>query len=106
VKPISGAMDILAKTSEGIHNSNKTQAELQMDERYRQPRAFYGVEMVIQEYDPSHANLLYIVPKLRLPIKEPGEKPSSIDLSIFYNAWEIESDNDIYDWHVLMLTKS
>jgi len=31
VKPISGAMDILAKTSEGIHNSNKTQAELQMD---------------------------------------------------------------------------
>ena len=46
------------------------------------------------------------MPKLKLPIKEPGEKPSLIDLSIFYNAWVIESENDVYDWHVLMLTKS
>jgi vacuolar protein sorting-associated protein 13A/C len=35
VKPITGAMDLVVKTSEGIENSSKSPQEFQSDERMR-----------------------------------------------------------------------
>lgn len=75
VKPITGLMDFMSKTQEGILNSTKTPEELAADERIRPPRAFYRKERIIMEYDNSHANLLSIVPKLRY---RPTENPHSL----------------------------
>lgn len=65
VKPMSGAMDLMVKTSEGIENSQKSHLEFLPDERLRQPRAFYEIEKVIRDYDIVHANVLSIAPKLK-----------------------------------------
>ena len=66
IKPISGVMDVVTKTSHGINNATKTNEELERswDARIRPPRPFYEAERLIRPYDKRHAELLRIVPKL------------------------------------------
>jgi len=44
VKPISGTLDLISYTTEGIKNSSKRPEELANDKRLRLPRAFYYKE--------------------------------------------------------------
>jgi len=105
VKPLTGAMDLVTKTSEGISNANKSPLALFQDTRMRQPRAFYDQEHIIREFDHTHANLLSLVPRLRYSMPtDPGHK-LLIDTRVFYNAWILEENSDIFDWHVLFLTQ-
>jgi vacuolar protein sorting-associated protein 13A/C len=66
IKPISGVMDVVTKTSHGINNATKTKEELERswDARIRPPRPFYEAERLIRPYNKRHADLLRIVPKL------------------------------------------
>ena len=61
VKPVTGAMDLVTKTSQGIENITSQNNQFS-DERLRPPRAFYGKEKVIRKYDIVHANLLMLAP--------------------------------------------
>lgn len=55
VKPVSGALDFLSFTTEGLRNTVKKAEELQIDLRLRLPRPFYEKEKIIKEYDDFHA---------------------------------------------------
>lgn len=70
VKPVTGAMDLVSKTSQGIEASASTEAH-KSEARLRPPRAFYGKEKVIRNFDIDHADLLLsIAPKLRYRVPE------------------------------------
>ena len=104
VKPIAGTMDMITKTSQGIENSQKNQADLLMEERLRSPRAFYGIDKIIREFDIVHANMLQIMPRLRYRLPEHPDELFQINTTIFHNAWILEEGTEFYEWSVLMLT--
>jgi vacuolar protein sorting-associated protein 13A/C len=84
VKPVSGALDLISLTSEGIKNTTKTDYELLSDKRLRLPRPFYEIERTIREYDDFHAFWLNLVPRLQ----------PSISPDLFYEASLLESHDD------------
>lgn len=94
VKPMSGALDLISLTSEGIKNTTKDDEELMSDKRLRMPRPFYEVERTIREYDEFHASWLNLVPHLHH-----GE----ILTEVFYEACPVESREDFIT--VLFLTQ-
>ena len=70
VKPVAGAMDLVSKTSQGIEAQASSEAQ-KSEARLRPPRAFYGKEKVIRNYDIDHADLLLsIAPRLRYRLPE------------------------------------
>ena len=64
VKPVSGALDLISLTSEGIKNNTKSNEELMSDKRLRLPRPFYESEKTIREYDGFHALWINLIPKI------------------------------------------
>ena len=104
VKPIAGTMDLITKTSQGIENSQKSHADLLMEERLRSPRPFYGIDKIIRDYDLVHANMLLITPRLRYRLPEHPDELFQINTAIFHNAWILEEGTEFYEWSVLMLT--
>lgn len=43
LKPVSGALDLVAKTSEGVKNTLRIFEQKQNKGRIRMPRTFYGI---------------------------------------------------------------
>ena len=72
--------------------------------RKRPPRAFYGKEKVIRNYDLDHAELLIIMPKLKYRLVEIPDQPLTIDMSNFIDAWIIEKGTHTVDWSILITT--
>ena len=94
VKPISGTLDFLSLTTEGIKNTTKRDEELALDKRLRLPRPFYENERIIREYDENHAFWINLVPKLK----------KDIDIWNFYESEIIFSDDS--QWQILFLTQN
>jgi len=103
VKPVAGAMDLVSKTSQGIEASASTEAQ-KNEARMRPPRAFYGKEKVIRNFDIDHAELLQITPKLKYRLPELPDSPLTIDMNFFIDAWIIEKGTRSYDWSILITT--
>lgn len=103
MKPVTGAMDLVSRTSQGIESSTKKEA-IAVDERMRPPRVFYGKEKVIRNYDIVHANLILIIPKLKYCLPELPEEPLHIDMRYFLDAWVLVENTRMYDWSVLLTT--
>ena len=56
-KTVSGMVDIVAKTSEGLENSTKSQLHLMLaGRRIRNPRPLYEYNYLLKEYNAFHAN--------------------------------------------------
>lgn len=83
-KTVSGTIDIVAKTSEGIDNQTKTAAQLSIKFRMREPRPFYICDhhYLIKAYVPLHANWLQTIPQVN----------KDLDVSAFYDLIEVEDD--------------
>ncbi len=61
-KTISGGIDIIAKTSEGLDNQSKSTQQLEVATRMRRPRTFYEVQNIIRPYNEFHSFWITIVP--------------------------------------------
>jgi len=104
VKPVTGAMDLVSKTSQGIEASASNEAQ-KSESRMRPPRAFYGKEKVIRNFDIDHADLLLsIAPRLRYRLPELPEQKLSLDMNYFKDAWIIEKGTRVYDWSLIVTT--
>ena len=95
VKPISGTLDFLSLTTEGIKNTSKADEDLMQDKRLRLPRPFYESERIIRNYDEFHAFWLNLVPRLSRDM---------INTDFFYEACLMECTD--HSWTVLFLTQS
>ena len=60
-KTISGGIDIIAKTSEGLDNQSKSSQRME-GLRIRRPRPFYEVHNIIRPYNKFHAFWLAMAP--------------------------------------------
>ena len=63
VKPVSGALDLLSKTSEGIKN-NVNSAKEKKVKRIRYIRPFYGKMQLIKGYNDLHSQVLHKLQKV------------------------------------------
>ena len=64
-KTASGAVDIVAKTTEGLDNQTKSLKDLSIQQtRIRNPRPFYEMELLIKPYDQFHANWVFVIPMI------------------------------------------
>ena len=63
VKPVSGALDLLSKTSEGIKN-NVNSAKEKKVKRIRYIRPFYGKMQLIKGYNELHSEVLHKLQKV------------------------------------------
>ena len=57
VKPITGGLDVVSKTSEGIKNTAGILDKVQLDKRIRYPRCFYGSGDIVNTFF-NHFNQL------------------------------------------------
>jgi vacuolar protein sorting-associated protein 13A/C len=56
-KTVSGVVDIVAKTSEGLDNQTKSQIHMMIaSRRIRNPRPLYEYNYILKEYNDLHAN--------------------------------------------------
>jgi hypothetical protein len=62
VKPVSGALDLVSKTTEGIKN-NVSQSKEKKVKRIRFIRPFYGGFQLIKRYNDFHAEVLHYLHK-------------------------------------------
>jgi len=88
-KTISGGIDIIAKTSEGLDNQSKGQNQLDLVQRIRRPRPFYEVYNIIRPYNEFHSYWITMVPLL---------KPE-LDLSKLYDVFQIHEEIKIIKDH-------
>jgi len=58
VKPVSGALDLVSKTTEGIKNNVNSTKEKKV-KRIRHIRPFYGSMQLIKAYNDFHSEVLY-----------------------------------------------
>lgn len=77
-KTVSGTIDIVAKTTEGLDNQAKSSG-LPTSGRIRNPRPFYEVHYLIRPYNQMHADWQHAVPQLA----------KSMDLSTIYDIFAI-----------------
>jgi len=96
-------MDLVSRTSAGIEAASSNQRE-GPDVRLRPPRAFYGKEKVIRNFDIVHANLHLIAPKLRYRLPELPAEALSLDFNYFMDAWILEENTRKHDWVILVST--
>lgn len=66
LKPISGALDLVAKTSEGVKNTCRIFEQNQKKGRIRMPRTFYGIQRKIKNFNEDDA---FIVSNVLCQIK-------------------------------------
>jgi len=66
LKPISGALDLVAKTSEGVKNTCRIFERKQKKGRIRMPRTFYGIQRKIKNFNEDDA---FIVSNVLCQIK-------------------------------------
>lgn len=66
LKPLSGALDLVAKTSEGIKNTCRIFEQKQKKGRMRMPRTFYGIQRKIKNFNEDDA---FIVSNVLCQIK-------------------------------------
>lgn len=66
LKPISGALDLVAKTSEGVKNTCRIFEQKQKKGRIRMPRTFYGIQRKIKNFNEDDA---FIVSNVLCQIK-------------------------------------
>lgn len=66
LKPISGALDLVAKTSEGVKNTCRIFEQKQIKGRIRMPRTFYGIQRKIKNFNEDDA---FIVSNVLCQIK-------------------------------------
>jgi len=62
VKPVSGALDLISKTTEGIKNNVNTSLEKKV-KRIRYIRPFYGSNQLIKRYNEFHSEVLHYLIK-------------------------------------------
>lgn len=107
MKPVSGALDIVSKTSQGIEAASSNHQQGQ-DERTRPPRAFYGKDKIIRKFDMIHSNLLIIAPMLRYRLPGVPHETQQLNLNCFVDAWIIDDSAyfDRFDWRILMTTEN
>jgi len=55
VKPVSGVVDLVSKTNEGIESAVDGSACKENNQKWRRPRAFYKEAQVFQEYNAVDA---------------------------------------------------
>jgi vacuolar protein sorting-associated protein 13A/C len=62
-KTVSGTIDIVAKTTEGLDNQTKNLKEIQAaSTRIRNPRAFYENDLLLRQYVSLDANWRLTIP--------------------------------------------
>jgi vacuolar protein sorting-associated protein 13A/C len=81
-KTISGGIDIIAKTSEGLDNQSKSLTQLKVAHRIRRPRSFYEVDNIIRPYNEFHSFWVTMVPQLN----------DQLDISKLYDVFQIHED--------------
>jgi hypothetical protein len=70
-KTLSGTIDIVAKTSEGIDYQAKSSIQLSIRVRMRSPRPFYESNALLRPYNALHANWLLCIPQLHKEVNLP-----------------------------------
>lgn len=63
VKPASGVLDLLSKTSEGIKNNVNSNKEKKV-KRIRYIRPFYGTSQLVKAYNELHAEVTHNLRKM------------------------------------------
>ena len=77
-KTVSGTIDIVAKTTEGLDNQTKS-SSLLASTRIRNPRPFYEIHHLIRPFNEMHANWQHAVPQVT----------KGVDLTTIYDIFEI-----------------
>jgi hypothetical protein len=80
-KTISGGIDIIAKTSEGLDNQSRSQ--LAQSHRIRRPRPFYEIYSIIRPYNEFQAFWITMVPQIK----------DQLDISNLYDVFQIHEDS-------------
>lgn len=102
VKPVSGVVDLLSKTTEGIESSVDGGICSANDKKYRAPRAFYKDAGIFKEESKISSKLYK---KLRATQKL--KWPFASETDAFYGAFKLglgNPDENVMDSHVVMLT--
>ena len=105
VKPISGVVDLVSKTTEGIESSVDGGVCKENDTKMRRPRAFYKDAGVFREYSQFNA---VVYETLRSTIKEPVQPYSSLT-DAYYGAFKLgggDPDESKIDSSLMLLTSS
>ena len=76
LKPISGGLDLISKTAEGIKNTVKIFEAQVFTDRIRLPRTFYGYEELIKIYNEQDA---YIQGRILETLDGPFKKDHYIE---------------------------
>ena len=102
VKPVSGVVDLVSKTTEGIESSVDGGICYKNDKQVRKPRAFYKEAGVFKEY--SHINaMMYDI--LRGVGKPKPANFASLD-DVYYGAFKLggSPDESVMDADIMLLT--
>ena len=105
VKPVSGVVDLVSKTNEGIESQVDGSACKLNNQKQRRPRAFYKETAIFKEYNYVEA-AAYL--RLHKTNKRRYQGFASTQDS-FYGAFKVGenvSANEVIDSPILMLTKS
>jgi len=81
-KTISGGIDIIAKTSEGLDNQSKSTHQLELAHRIRRPRPFYEVHSIIRPYNEFHSFWITMVPQVK----------AQLDVSHLYDVFQVDEE--------------
>jgi len=81
-KTISGGIDIIAKTSEGLDNQSKSTHHLELAHRIRRPRPFYEVHSIIRPYNEFHSFWITMVPQVK----------AQLDVSHLYDVFQVDEE--------------
>jgi len=83
LKPVSGGLDLVSKTTEGIKNTVKIfEAQLKKDRR-RLPRTFYNMDEQIKVYNPLDA---YIIGRILDSLDGPFKRDHYLENIKFLNG--------------------
>lgn len=81
-KTISGGIDIIAKTSEGLDNQSKNMNAPRPAIRVRRPRSFYETSKIVRPYNEFHSFWVAMVPQLR----------GQLEVSTLYDVFQIHEE--------------
>lgn len=86
VKPITGILDAASKTAEGIRYSSNLNNEVELTQRIRLPRVFYGRERFLKNYLPLDAEVFAL-------LQQNDEKGEYASLS-YIDTIQINQENE------------
>lgn len=87
VNPITGIMDAISKTAEGITNEFKNKDDQSNDKRVRQPRPFYSFSQCFTTYNEQQAQTLLILQKFK--------KGKYLSSQIYFDSMFLEEKNQV-----------